>query len=50
MREHGASRGIVVNPMTREEVEEKSRARMPRGINKIWNLEQVTNMRKLTYI
>ncbi len=56
LREHGVSRGTVENPMTREEVEKKSRElmtpvlgedRSEKLINKIWNLEQVTNMREL---
>ena len=56
LREHGVSKGTVENPMTREEVEKKSRElmtpvlgedRSEKLINKIWNLEQVKNMREL---
>ena len=56
LREHGISRGTVENPMTAEEVEEKSRElmtpvlgkeRSEELINTIWNLERVKNMRKL---
>jgi 2-methylcitrate dehydratase PrpD len=56
LREHGVSKGTVENPMTREEVEKKSRelmapvlgeGRCEKLINKIWNLEQVMNMREL---
>jgi 2-methylcitrate dehydratase PrpD len=54
--EHGVSKGTVENPMTREEVEKKSRElmapvlgedRSEKLVNKIWNLEQVKNMREL---
>ena len=54
--EHGVSKETVENPMTREEVEEKSRElmtpvlgedRSEKLINKIWNLKQVKNMREL---
>jgi 2-methylcitrate dehydratase PrpD len=56
LREHGISRGTVENPMTREEVEEKSRElmapvlgkkRSEKLINTILNLERVRNMREL---
>jgi len=56
LREHGISRGTVENPMTTEEVEEKSRELMTpvlgkkrsgELIKKIWNLERVKNMREL---
>ena len=56
LREHGISRGTVENPMTAEEVEEKSgelmtpvlgKERSEELINTIWNLERVKNMRKL---
>jgi len=56
LREFGVSRGTVENPMTRAEVENKSRElitpvigedRSEKLINKIWNLEQVRNMREL---
>ncbi len=56
LREHGISRGTVENPMTTEEVEEKSRElmtpvlgkkRSEKLINTIWNLERVKNMREL---
>lgn len=54
--EHGISKGTVEHPMTREEVEKKSRDLMTPVlgedrskilIKKIWNLEQVKNMREL---
>jgi 2-methylcitrate dehydratase PrpD len=56
LREHGVSRGTVENPMTTEEVEEKSRELMTPVLGKkrsegliktIWNLERVKNMREL---
>ena len=56
LREHGISRGTAENPMTAEEVEEKSRELMTPVLGKerseelihtIWNLERVKNMRKL---
>jgi 2-methylcitrate dehydratase PrpD len=56
LREHGVSRGTVENPMTREEVEKKSRKlmtpvlgeeRSEKLIDKIWNLEHVKNMHEL---
>jgi 2-methylcitrate dehydratase PrpD len=54
--EHGVSRGTVENPMRREEIEKKSRQlmtpvlgedRTEKLIHKIWNLEQVKDMREL---
>jgi 2-methylcitrate dehydratase PrpD len=59
LREHGISRGTVENPMTAEEVEEKSRElttpvlgkeRSEELIHAIWNLERVKNMRKLRHL
>ena len=56
LREHGISRGTAENPMTAEEVEEKSRELMMPVLGKeraeelidtIWNLERVKNMRQL---
>ena len=56
LKEHGVSRGTVENPMTREEVAKKGRQlmapvlgeeRSETLIEKIWNLERVTNMREL---
>jgi 2-methylcitrate dehydratase PrpD len=56
LTEHGVSRGTVENPMTREEVERKSRElmtpvlgedRSEALIRTIWNLEQVKTMREL---
>ncbi|MDA8125900.1 MAG: MmgE/PrpD family protein [Deltaproteobacteria bacterium] len=56
LRELGISRGTAENPMTAEEVEEKSRELMTPVLGKerseklietVWNLEGVKNMRKL---
>jgi len=56
LREHGISRGTVENPMTTEEIEEKSRELMTPVLGKkrsekliktIWSLERVKNMREL---
>jgi 2-methylcitrate dehydratase PrpD len=56
LTEHGISKGTVEHPMTREEVEEKSRElmtpvlgvdRSEKLIHKIWDLEEVRDMREL---
>ena len=56
LREHAVTRGTVENPMTTEETEKKCRElltpvlgedRSEALIDKIWNVEQVGNMREL---
>jgi 2-methylcitrate dehydratase PrpD len=56
LKEHGITRGAYENPMTRDEVEGKARELMApilgrdragRLIQRIWNLEQLANMREL---
>lgn len=56
LTEHGVTRGAIENPMTREEVERKARElmtpvlgrnRAEQLIQRVWNLEEVKNMRDL---